>query len=562
MSGTQRPAMMPPEPADASASRAENSTVESARPEPSGPQTSRPETSTPEPSTAAHATIEYSTIAAGPPREAASRGPEGTADPAVSAGEKMLAPPPSAPPSGRGRSARDGVGKGGSARDDVVEERGSRQRSAPDPGPGLRPREHLYRAALAVVRPFARRGAGDDEKLQKGLAGRSVSVETFEAWAAEHRDPDVPLVWMHAPSAGETLMANAILAEIRSARPDIQIAFTHFSPSAERLVDAVGADVAAYLPWDARRDVRRSLDALAPSVIAYVRSEVWPVLGAEAKRRGVRVALVNAALSPDSSRLRPGARWLLGPAYARLDLVGAVAPDDAALYARLGAAESRTEVTGDARFDQVIARLAGDLPEDAERLRDPGTVTVVAGSTWPEDEAHLLPAFFRGGAGARLIIAPHEPTEEHLVGIENRLNRRYLTNRRLSDIARDRQALPEAVVVDRVGILADLYRIADVAFVGGGFTDNGVHSVVEPAAVGIPVLLGPRHGNAREAAALVAAGGGMEVTNAAQLEGRLRTLVQYETARGAAGRRARAFVRARTGGAAANAAAILALVAG
>lgn len=552
MSGTQRPAMMPPEPADTSASPAETSTVESSRPARSGPEAatseplaaepSRPGSLTPEPSTAADATIEYSTTGPGPR-------PVGGAPPDTRVFED------------RADNADTGAGED-PADDAPGEDPPPGYRPERGPGSGLKPREHLYRAVLAAVRPFAQRGVGDDEKLQKGLAGRSMSVETFEAWAAQHRDPDVPLVWVHAPSAGETLMAKAILAEIRSARPDIQIAFTHFSPSAERLVDAVGADVAAYLPWDARRDVRRSLDALAPSVIAYVRSEVWPILGAEAKRRGVRVALVNAALSPESSRLRPGARWLLGPAYARLDLVAAVAPDDAALYARLGAAESRTEVTGDARFDQVIARLAGDLPEEAERLRDPGTVTVVAGSTWPEDEAHLLPAFFRGGTGARLVIAPHEPTEEHLVGIEDRLNRRYLTNRRLSDVARDRQALPEAVVVDRVGILADLYRIADVAFVGGGFTDNGVHSVVEPAAVGIPVLLGPRHGNAREAAALVAAGGGMEVTNAAQLEGRLRTLVQYETARGAAGRRARAFVRSRTGGAAANAAAILALVEG
>jgi 3-deoxy-D-manno-octulosonic-acid transferase len=431
-----------------------------------------------------------------------------------------------------------------------------------DPGPALRAREHVYCAAIAIVRPFARTGAGDDEKLQRGLAGRAASIATFEAWAAEHRDPDVPLVWMHAPSAGESLMAKAIIAALREARPDLQIAFTHFSPSAERLLEEVGADVAAYLPWDTRPDVRRALDALDPAVIAYVRSEVWPVLGAEAKRRGTRVALVNAALSTRSSRLRPAARWLLGPAYARLDLVGAVGPEDAALHARLGARGSRTRVTGDARNYQVLERLGGELPEAALRLADPDRVTLVAGSTWPTDEEHLLPAFFRGGTGARLVIAPHEPTEEHLVGIEDGLNRKYVRNRRLSDVLRDRQPLPGAVVVDRLGVLADLYRIADIAFVGGGFSDSGVHSVLEPAAAGIPVLMGPRHGNAREAAGLVAAGGGVEVTNAAQLEGRLRTLTQYETARGAAGRRARAFVRSRTGGAAANAAAILGLIEG
>ncbi len=253
---------------------------------------------------------------------------------------------------------------------------------------------------------------------------------------------------------------------------------------------------------------------------------------------------------------------MLGPAYARLDLVAAIAAEDAALHRRLGAAAARTRVTGDARFDQVLARLDGELPEAAERLRDAGRITLVAGSTWPEDEEHLLPAYFRAGADMRLVIAPHEPTEEHLVGIEDALDRRYVEHRRLSDVVRDRHALPTAVVVDRLGVLADLYRVADIAFVGGGFREGGVHSVVEPAAVGVPVILGPRHGNAREAAALIEAGGGVEVANAAQLEGRLRTLAQYETAREAAGERAAAFVRGRTGGAAANAAAILALVDG
>ncbi|HSM36056.1 MAG TPA: glycosyltransferase N-terminal domain-containing protein [Longimicrobiales bacterium] len=509
MNGSQRPAMMPPEPAGTSAS----DEAEASEASPSQPPV------------------------------------------------HVIAAPRTPAPARPSVSAEEGSEDSSSALAGDEASRPSRPDNR-DPGPDLRPREHLYRAALGLARPFVQKGGGGDEKLQKGLAGRRLAVGILEAWAAEHRDPDVPLVWMHAPSAGESLMAKAIIAELRRERPDVQVAFTHFSPSAERLLDEIDADVAAYLPWDVRRDVRRSLDALAPSVIAYVRSEVWPVLGAEAKRRGVRVALVNAALSSDSSRLKPAARWLLGPAYARLDLVGAVAPEDAELHARLGALASRTRVTGDARIDQVLERLEGELPEAARRLDDPDRVTLVAGSTWPSDEVHLLPAFFRAGTGARLVIAPHEPTEEHLVGIEDRLNARYVTNRRLSDVVRDRHALPTAVVVDQLGVLADLYRIADLAYVGGGFTDDGVHSVLEPAAVGIPVLLGPRHGNAREAAALVAAGGGVEVTNAAQLEGRLRTLTQYETAREAAGGRAREFVRARTGGAAANAAAILALIDG
>lgn len=529
MSGSQRPAMLPPE--STASTRASAKGVE--------PSTPRPK-------------VSAELIA--PPSSAGSAGEE-SGGPPVAAPQPLSETPESGREATEVRPEASEVGPGAPS----SEAGGASNR---DPGPALRPREHLYRAALGLVRPFARSRSRGDEKFERGLAGRRESVQRFTDWAAEHRDPSVPLVWVHAPSAGETLMAKAIIAELRKRRPGIQVAFTHFSPSAERLLEDVGADVTGYLPWDTRREARAALDALQPAVIAYVRSEVWPVLGAEAKRRGVRVALVNAALAPTSSRLRPAARWLLGPAYGRLDRVGATAEADANLHAALGVLPSRTGVTGDARFDQVLARLGGELPEDAERLADPDTVTLVAGSTWPEDEDRLLPAFFRACAGARLVIAPHEPTEAHLVGIEDALSARYLTHRRLSSLVRDRQALPQAVVVDRLGILADLYRIADIAFVGGGFTENGVHSVIEPAAVGVPVIVGPAHGNAREAAELVAAGGGVVVQNAAQLEGRLRTFTQYETAREAAGNRARAYVHSRTGGAAANAAAILALVEG
>src|SRR5690606_20707703 len=98
----------------------------------------------------------------------------------------------------------------------------------------------------------------------------------------------------------------------------------HFSPSAERLASRVGADVAGYLPWDVTGEVRRGLGALQPTAIAFVRTEIWPVLVREAKGRGVALALVNAVLSEGSSRLGAGSRYLLGPGYARLDAVGAV----------------------------------------------------------------------------------------------------------------------------------------------------------------------------------------------------------------------------------------------
>ncbi|HEX6940410.1 MAG TPA: glycosyltransferase N-terminal domain-containing protein [Longimicrobiales bacterium] len=423
-------------------------------------------------------------------------------------------------------------------------------------------RERIYEAVLRGARPLLGLAAPFRGKLGQGVRGRRGAVAGLEAWAAEGRDPSRPLVWVHAPSVGEGLMAQAIVAALRARRPDAQVAFTYFSPSAERIAARVGADVAGYLPWDVGPDVRRALDALRPNTIAFVRTEIWPVLAREAAARGVRLSLVNAVLGPRSSRLRAGSRFLLGPAYARLDAVGAVAQPDAARFARLGVAADRVRVTGDARFDQVWTRVErlreGDARERnplLRRLADPAVTTLVAGSTWPADEARLVPAFARarGAAPYRLIVAPHEPGEAHLAGLERALDAAGLRHARLAAVERDGAPPPEVVLVDRVGVLADLYAIADVAYVGGGFGRAGLHSVVEPAALGVPVLFGPRHGNAREADALAWAGGGAVVASAGELEQKLVRLAREPAARAEAGRAAVAFVRAGRGGAAANA---------
>src|SRR5690606_21232516 len=121
-----------------------------------------------------------------------------------------------------------------------------------------------------------------------------------------------------------------------------------------------------------------------------------------------------------------------------------------------------------------------------------------------------VPAFaeFRTERPARLIIAPHEPSNAHLAALEAALSAAGLEHARLGAVEKVVGRLPDVIVIDRVGVLADLYGAGDVAYVGGGFHAAGLHSVVEPAARGVPVLFGPRHGNAREAEALRAAGGG------------------------------------------------------
>ena len=425
--------------------------------------------------------------------------------------------------------------------------------------------ESVFDAMQRAVRPAAEALAPKRSKLGRGVAARRDATARLARWANASRDPRVPLLWVHAPSVGEALMAQAIVGALRSELPTCQIAFTHFSPSAERVATAVGADIADYLPWDTGREMRAALDALGPAAIAFVRTEIWPVLTREASRRGIRLALVNAVLAAGSSRTGRIARGLLAPAYRRLDAIGAVSTADATRFGVFGVDPDRVDVTGDARFDQVHARVRR-LDRDSallRRLDAPSAVTLVAGSTWPRDESFLVPAFraIHLDGAVRLIIAPHEPTPEHLAALEARLDGAALTHARLSRIESGDSDAPAAVVVDRIGVLADLYVLADIAYVGGGFGTAGLHSVVEPAALEKPVVFGPRHGNAREAADLAGEGGGFVVRDGAELLARLSRLAARIEDRLAAGEAARRFVDARLGGAAGNAAMIRSLLA-
>jgi 3-deoxy-D-manno-octulosonic-acid transferase len=421
----------------------------------------------------------------------------------------------------------------------------------------VHPGEFLYETIVRAAPAALRVAAPLDAKLRRGLAGRRATLPSMRAWADVHRDPGRPLVWLHAPSVGEGLMAQAILAAIRERAPRIQAAFTYFSPSAERIAARSGADWTGYLPWDRTADVRAALDALDPACIAFVRTEIWPVLGREAGNRGARVLLVNAVLGERSSRLGRGARFLLGAGYRRLDAVGAVSGEDAERFTRLGTPSERVTVTGDARFDQVLDRVREIDPDRPllRRLRGAGRPVLVAGSTWPADEAYLVSAL-AGLAGQgtpwRLVAAPHEPTPAHVDGLARRLAQAGLSHATLPGT--DDGAIPEvdALIVDRVGILADLYAAADVAYVGGGFGRSGLHSVVEPAALGVPVLYGPHHGNAREAGELAGAGGGVVIGDAPGLQRALAGLLDPDR-RAGMGRVARAFVESRVGGAWRNA---------
>ena len=348
---------------------------------------------------------------------------------------------------------------------------------------------------------------------------------------------------MHAPSVGEGLQARPVLALLRQRQPTLQIVYTFYSPSAERFATSLGADFADYLPFDTASAAERLFEALRPDALVFAKLDLWPRLAERAAARAIPLGMISATLSEGSGRGGALARALLGDAYAALACVGAIDAGDAERLVTLGVRADRIRITGDTRYDQVAARAAAT--ESASALLAPlvcARPTLVAGSTWPADEAVLLPAWCalrKAVPEARLIIAAHEPTASHLLSIERWALAEGLSCSRLA--AAD--STHDVVLVDRVGVLGELYALADAAFVGGGFHAAGLHSVLEPAAFGTPVLFGPRHTHSRDAGLLVAARGGEAVANAEELTRALRIVLTESDTRARAGAAAKRVVQ-------------------
>jgi 3-deoxy-D-manno-octulosonic-acid transferase len=406
-----------------------------------------------------------------------------------------------------------------------------------------------YRAAVRIGATLAPALGLVDRKVGDGHRRRRGAVARLSAWAASGRDTSRPLAWFHAASVGEGLQAESVLLELRRLVPHCQLVYTHFSPSAEPLARRLTVDAADYLPYDLPGAAAQLLEALAPDLLVFSKLDLWPELATRAAASGAAVALVAATVSPGSGRLRWPARALLRAGYAAVSAAGAVAEPDAERLVRLGVPLERIRVLGDPRFDSVAARVAAVSAEEPLLRFGRAAPTLVAGSTWPPDEAVLLDAFALVRARhpeARLVLVPHEPTVDHLLALDRRATRAGLpVPARLSTSTGPSPIL----VVDRVGVLAVLYGAGTMAYVGGGFGRAGLHSVLEPAAWGVPAVFGPRWQDSRDAALLLGGGaaealeeaGGARGAGAALAE-RWERWIEDEPRRAAQGGRARALV--------------------
>lgn len=403
----------------------------------------------------------------------------------------------------------------------------------------------LYRAlspALAQAAAFAARFSA---KWRRGVDGR----RGLEARLREQAPRLRGCLWFHASSVGEYEQARPVLAALREQGLG-PLAVTHYSSSGRDYAEQhPAADVHEYLPLDTPAAMARLVAAWRPRLLAFAKYDCWPNQVRAARAAGVPVVLIAGSLPPGSPRLWPPVRPALRALHDGFACLGVGSEADRRRFVEELGVSAPVRITGDTRAEQVLRRFeASREGPTAAALRAWGGTLLVLGSTWPPDEAlwwEALGPLAAARPDLRLAVVPHEPTPAHLAPIEAALDRLGLAHVRLGAF-RGAGDPSRAVVVDRVGVLAEIYAAGHLAYVGGAFT-TGVHSTLEPAAAGLPVLFGPRIDNAEEAHALVAAGGGRVVRDGAAALAAAAAWLDDPAARARDGAAARAVVEAQRG---------------
>jgi 3-deoxy-D-manno-octulosonic-acid transferase len=355
-------------------------------------------------------------------------------------------------------------------------------------------------------------------------------------------------VWLHAVSVGEVQACAPLVGALCQRHPTLALTVTTFTPTGAARARALFGNVAqvCYVPYDLPGAVRRFFERVQPRLAVIFETELWPNLYRECARRRVPLVLASARLSARSvSRYR-----LLGALFrqtlSQTAVVGAQGEKDAERFQALGADPASTHVTGNLKFD---FELPPDIAARGARLRQlyaAARPLWVAGSTHGGGEEQALLAAHRRvretHPAALLVLAPRHPPRFAEVALAlEQAGMRYLRRSQSADGAASGAC--EVLLLDGLGELLEFYAAADVAFVGGSLVPVGGHNLLEPAALGVPILTGPHNFNSEEIARLLIARGAAEVVHdGAQLAARLSALLADPQGRARMGAQGRASV--------------------
>ena len=310
------------------------------------------------------------------------------------------------------------------------------------------------------------------------------------------------VVWIHCVSVGETQAARPLINGIRRRFPDHTIAVSTTTLTGQTLAREIfKGDVARvfYFPFDWTWTVRRALDAIRPTSVLIMETEIWPGFLRECESRGIPVAIVNGRLSGQSFRRYQWIKGFLKRVLAGVGLAAMQTEEDAERIRALGMNSERVVVAGSLKFDAGTIAPSNLITEELrERFNFTETAPlIIAASTHGPEESLILEAFRQtralGEPNARLLLAPRHP--ERFDEVASLLDKSGLRWTRRSYVANESDRTCDVVLLDTIGELASVYFLAEIVFVGGSIARSGGHNILEPAAAGAAIITGPNMHN-------------------------------------------------------------------
>ena len=407
----------------------------------------------------------------------------------------------------------------------------------------------LHTTGMLLVSPW-------NPKAGLWLRGRKNIMERIKTTLLTNNSP---VTWMHCDSIGEFEQGLPILEKIKMQYPDTKILITFFSPAGYEIrKNYDGADYIFYLPVDFQKNARQFIDAVNPAFVLWVKCGFMFHYLDELKRRNIPALLISGAFMDE----QPFFSWY-GKVHRNMlqCFTHLFVQEEASvrLLSAIGISEN-VSISGDTRFDRVI-EIAGQFEPVVliEEFCGNNIPVIVAGSTWEEDEEEL-DHYANTHPEIKFIIAPHEIDAESLREVKKLFKQSVFLSALIEEKSNTQkpklstslsailqQPTANVLIIDNIGMLSQLYKYATIAYVGGGFVDNGVHNVLEAAVYGKPVLFGPVIEQYIEVMELVDCGAGFVVDSALEVEETFNRLLTNPEEYFASCKAAKDYVYSKTG---------------
>ena len=337
-----------------------------------------------------------------------------------------------------------------------------------------------------------------NDKIKRGLEGRKQSLEIVKSKISK----DDKVIWMHAASLGEYEQGLPVLEKLKEKYPNHKVLVTFFSPSGyENVVKKNKEDVLCYLPFDKKSTISEFVKAVNPEIFFTVKYDFWYHLLDELKKANAKVFVISALFYENQVYFKPQGKWFVRELKKNVDWIFHQTEKSLSLALKVGL--SKGSVSGDTRFDRVKQiKNRDNFVEYISEFKGNNQL-IVFGSSW-EAEERIAKILSEKLKNFKIIIASHDLKRvEHLKQIfPKAILYSELEQSQISNLK------SQILIIDSIGLLSKLYSYADIAIVGGGFHDKGLHNILEAATFGVPVIFGNQYKKNPEADALIAQNGG------------------------------------------------------